>query len=62
MSEHQAKGHTVEGIIMVLILAGLMFWLFSVMSSGDNVGAAGAGLLLFGVGAFAVLGMGRSRA
>jgi len=33
-----------------------------VMSSGDNVGAAAAGILLFGVGAFAVLGLGRARA
>jgi hypothetical protein len=62
MSEHPAKGHAVAGIIMVLIIAGLMTWLFSVMSSGDIVGALGAGLLLVLVGAYAVLGLGRAKA
>ncbi|MEI6363739.1 MAG: hypothetical protein WCP95_16590 [Actinomycetes bacterium] len=61
MSEHAAKGHTVEGLIMVLILAGLMAYLFNMISS-DAVGAVGVGALLFFVGAFAVLVLGRKQA
>ena len=61
MSEHPAQGHAVAGIIMVLIIAGLMAWLFNVTSS-DVVGAVGVGVLLFAIGAFAVLGLGRAKA
>ncbi len=61
MSEHAAKGHTVEGLIMVLIIAGLMAYLFN-MTSSDAVGAVGVGVLLVFVGAFAVLVLGRKQA
>jgi hypothetical protein len=62
VSEHSAKGHTVAGFIMVLIIAGLMTWLFAVMNSGDTLGPVLAGLLLVFVGGYAILGMGRNRA
>ena len=61
MSEHPAKGHALEGIIMVLIIAGLMTYVFN-MASSDVVGAVGVGVLLVAVGVYAVLGLGRAKA
>jgi len=62
MSDHPAKGHPIAGLIMVLIIAALLTWGFSVMNSGDLAGATAAGLLLLGIGVYAVLGLGPDRA
>jgi hypothetical protein len=62
VSDHPTKGHTIAGIIMVLIIAALATWGFSLMNDGNVAAASVAGVLLFGIGTYAVLGMGRARA
>lgn len=59
MSEHAQKGHPIAGLIMVLIIAGLVTWGIGLMNDGDVASAAMAGVLLLGVGAFAVLALAR---
>jgi hypothetical protein len=58
MSEHPAKGHAIAGILMVLIIAALATWGFSIMNSGAIGPAAAAGVLLAGFGTYAVLALG----
>lgn len=59
MSEHSSKGHTIAAFIMVLIIAGLATWGFGLMNGGDTVSASVVGVLLFAIGAYAVLGLGK---
>jgi protein-S-isoprenylcysteine O-methyltransferase Ste14 len=56
-----AKGHPIAAFIVLLVITGLLGWLFSVMNSG-TAWATGVGVLLFGFGAFAVLVLGRDDA
>lgn len=58
MSEHPAKGHPVAGILMVLIIAALATWGFSLMNNGAIGPAAAAGVLIAGFGTYAVLALG----
>jgi hypothetical protein len=58
MSEHPAKGHAIAGILMVLIIAALATWGFSLMNNGDLLPAAAAGVILAGFGSYAVLALG----
>jgi hypothetical protein len=58
MSEHPASGHAIAGILMVLIIAGLATWGFSIMNSGAILPAAVAGVILAGFGSYAVLALG----
>ena len=56
-----SKAHPVAAFIVLLVICGLMGWLFSVMNSG-TAWATGVGVLLFGFGAFVILGLGREDA
>ncbi len=60
MSEHAEKGHPLAGIIMVAIIAGLVTYGISLMNDGNIARHAVAGVLLFLVGLYATLVLGKA--
>ncbi len=59
MSEHAEKNHPLAGIIMVAIIAGLVTFGIGIMNDGNVGGAAIGGVLLFLVGLYATLVLGK---
>ncbi|MBK9738046.1 MAG: hypothetical protein IPO93_00655 [Actinobacteria bacterium] len=59
MSEHADKGHPIGAFIMLLIICGLVVWGIGLMNDGNSAAAAGAAVLLFGTGAYGILGLAR---
>ena len=59
MSEHAAKDHPLAGIIMVAIIAGLVAYGLGIMNDGNMVAASLGGVLLFLVGLYTTLVLGK---
>lgn len=59
MSEHAEKGHPLAGIIMVAIIAGLVTYGIGLMNDGNMGAAAVSGGLLFLIGLYATLVLGK---
>lgn len=60
MSEHsENKQASIGAIVMLLIIAGLVTWGIGLMNNGAYTSAAGAGLLLFLFGLYAVFALGK---
>ena len=59
MSEHAEKGHPLAGIIMVAIIAGLVTFGIGAMNDGNMLAASMGGILLFLVGLYATLVLGK---
>lgn len=58
MSEHVTKGHPVAALIVLVVLGVLTALGIGVMNNGAVASAAVPGLLLIGLGAFAILALG----
>ena len=60
MSENgHSRNDAIGGIVMLLIIAGLVTWGIGVMNDGAIMSAAGAGILLFLFGLYAVFSLGK---
>jgi hypothetical protein len=57
MSEHGTTGHPIGAFVMVLMISVLVTFGIGAMNNGDAASAAGAGVLLFGFGSYAVLSL-----